>query len=47
MVGITGCHRPVHCPNPNCDWAAVARLLVAAGAVADPDLEAPPEAPPA
>ena len=31
------CHGSLHCGNPNADHAAVARLLVAAGARIDPD----------
>lgn len=37
------CHGAVHCRNPRGDYPAVARLLVAAGARVDPNLDAPPE----
>lgn len=37
------CHGAVHCRNPLGDYPAVARLLAAAGAVVDANLDAPPE----
>ena len=37
------CHGAVHCRNARGDYPAVARLLIAAGARVDPNLDAPPD----